>query len=94
MKKILAFSTIAVAILAGSAFLGTAEQAAAKDYEFCRYDHSSGTLSCGFDTMEQCVAMMSGRGGTCSRNPFLADASAAYAQAPKRHGQTHRQRAE
>jgi hypothetical protein len=93
MKKILAFSTIAVAILAGSAFLGTAEQAAAKDYEFCRQD-SSGTLSCGFDTMEQCVAMMSGRGGTCSRNPFLPDANAAYAQAPKRHGQTHRQRAE
>ena len=38
MKKIVAFSTIAVAILAGSAFLGTAEQAAAKDYEFCRQD--------------------------------------------------------
>jgi Protein of unknown function (DUF3551) len=93
MKKIVAFSTIAVAILAGSAFLSTAEQAAAKDYEFCRQD-SSGTLSCGFDTMEQCVAMISGRGGTCSRNPFLADASASYAYAPKRRGPTHRERAD
>jgi hypothetical protein len=93
MKNILAFSTIAVAILAGSAFLSTSEPAAAKDYEFCRQD-SSGTLACGFDTMEQCVAMMSGRGGTCSRNPFLADASASYAHAPKRRGPMHRERAD
>ena len=43
--------------------------------------------SCGFDTMDQCVAMISGRGGSCDRNPFLAEASASYAYAPKRHGQ-------
>jgi hypothetical protein len=89
MKKILAFSTIAVAILAGSAFLSISEPAAAKDYEFCRQD-SSGTLACGFDTMEQCVAMMSGRGGSCSRNPFLADPNASYAHAPKRRSPAHR----
>ena len=90
MKKIFAFSAIAVATLAGSAFLITAEPAAAKDYEFCRYDHSSGMNSCGFDTMEQCVAMMSGRGGSCNRNPLLADANASYAHAPKRRGPAHR----
>jgi hypothetical protein len=90
MKKIFAFGAIAVATMAGSALLITAEPAAAKDYEFCRYDHSSGMNSCGFDTMEQCVAMMSGRGGSCSRNPLLADANASYAHAPKRRGSTHR----
>ena len=90
MKNILAFSTIAVAILAGSAFLSTSEPAAAKDYEFCRYDYSSGMNSCGFDTMEQCVAMMSGRGGSCNRNPLLTDANASYAHAPKRRGPAHR----
>jgi Protein of unknown function (DUF3551) len=91
MKKIFAFS--ALATLAGSAFLITAEPAAARDYEYCRQD-SSGMNSCSFDTMEQCVAMMSGRGGSCSRNPFLAEASASYAYAPKHHAHTRRQRAD
>ena len=91
MKKILAFSTIAVTTLVGAALLGAAEPAAAKDYEFCRLDYTSGMRSCGFDTMDQCVAMISGRGGSCDRNPFLAEASASYAYAPKRHGHAHRQ---
>jgi Protein of unknown function (DUF3551) len=90
MKKILAFSTMAVVTLAGTAFLSTAEPAEAKDYEFCRQDYSSGMRLCGFDTMEQCVAMISGRGGSCGRNPFLAEASASYAYAPKHHGHMHR----
>ncbi len=94
MKKILAFSAIAVATMAGLAFLSFAEPAAAKEYEICRQDYASGMLSCSFDTMEQCVAMISGRGGSCTRNPFLADANASYARAPKRHGHTHRQRAD
>jgi hypothetical protein len=51
MKKSFAFSTIAVATLAGSAFLVTPEPVAAKDYEFCRQDYSSGISSCGFDNM-------------------------------------------
>jgi hypothetical protein len=90
MKMIFAFSAIAVATLAGSAFLITAEPAAAREYEFCRYDYLSGMNSCGFDTMEQCVAMISGRGGSCTRNPVLADANASYAHAPKRRGPAHR----
>jgi hypothetical protein len=95
MKTIFAFSAVAVAILAGSAFLITAEPAAAKDYEFCKQDFSSAPrLSCAFDTMEQCVAMISGRSGSCTRNPFLAEGSASYAYAPKRHDHTNRQRAD
>jgi Protein of unknown function (DUF3551) len=40
--------------------------------------------SCGFETMEQCQAMSSGRGGTCYRDPLLTDTSSAYAYQPKR----------
>jgi hypothetical protein len=39
--------------------------------------------SCGFETMEQCQAMSSGRGGSCYRDPFLTDTSSAYAYQPK-----------
>jgi hypothetical protein len=85
MVKTIGLSTIAAAALAAAAFWCTAEPASAKNYEYCRID-SSGTRSCGFDTMEQCVAMMSGRGGTCTRDPFLTDSSESYAYAAKRHG--------
>ena len=94
MKKIFAFSAIAVATLAGSAVLSATEPAAARDYEFCRQDYTSGMRQCGFDTMEQCIAMISGRGGSCIRDPFLAEARASYAYAPKSRGHTHRQRAD
>ena len=90
MKKSFAFGTIAVATLAGSAFLMAPEPVAARDYEFCRQDYSSGMSSCGFDNMEQCVVMISGRGGSCTRNPFLAEASASYAHVPKRRGPRRR----
>jgi Protein of unknown function (DUF3551) len=88
MKK--TFSTIAVAMLAGAAFLGAAEPAAAKDYEYCRLDYASGMQSCGFNTIEQCLGGISGRGGSCARNPPLSVASVSYAYAPKRHGRAHR----
>jgi hypothetical protein len=94
MKNIFAFSAIALATLVGSALLSTTEPASARDYEFCRQDYTSGMRQCGFDTMEQCIAMISGRGGSCIRDPFLAEASASYAFAPKHHGHTHRQRAD
>lgn len=83
MKKEIAFSTIAAAALAAATFWYTAEPASAKNYEYCRVD-SSGTRSCGFDTMEQCLAMISGNGGTCTRDPFLADTRESYASASKR----------
>jgi hypothetical protein len=42
--------------------------------------------SCGFNTLAQCQAMSSGRGGDCLRDPSLGDMRSAYAFAPK-HGQ-------
>jgi hypothetical protein len=39
--------------------------------------------SCSFDTMEQCKAMSSGRGGDCYRDPSLVDTMSAYAYQSK-----------
>jgi uncharacterized protein DUF3551 len=83
LGKILAFSAIAVTALASAAFLEAVQPAAAKDYEYCRQDYSSGMQQCGFDTMEQCVAMISGRGGSCMRDHFLKETSASFAYARK-----------
>jgi uncharacterized protein DUF3551 len=92
MSKTITFSTIAASALAGAVFLSAAAPVAAREYQYCREDYSSGMRQCGFDTVEQCVAMISGRGGSCVRNPLLSEASASYAHAPKRHGNTRRQR--
>jgi hypothetical protein len=92
MSKIIAFSTIAASVLVGAVFLSAAEPAAAREFQYCREDYSSDTRQCGFDTVEQCVAMISGRGGSCVRNPLLSEASASCARAPKRHGNRRRQR--
>lgn len=83
MKRTIGCSAIAAAALAAVTFWYTAEPASAKNYEYCRVD-SSGTRSCGFDTIEQCLAMISGRGGSCTRDPFLANPDEAYASVPKR----------
>ena len=66
------------------------EPVAAKDYAFCRQDDSSGMRSCGFETMEQCVTAISGRGGACTRDPYVTETGGSYAYAPKRHGRPHR----
>jgi len=59
---------------------------------FCRDDNAGSTgrtdvtshmQSCGFDTLEQCQNMSSGRGGSCDRDPFLATTSSAYAYQAK-----------
>ena len=44
--------------------------------EFCSVNNSY-MRSCSFDTMEQCHAMLSGRDGTCIRDPLLADNNSA-----------------
>jgi hypothetical protein len=59
MKRTIGLGTIAAVALAAATFWYTAEPASAKNYEYCRVD-SSGMRSCGFDTMEQCLAMISG----------------------------------
>jgi hypothetical protein len=80
MKKLLSLSAAAIAC---AAFFGSAGPAAAGPHEYCRRDVSEyGALSCSFDTMAQCQAMASGRGGDCIRDPSLSVGTSAYAHAP------------
>jgi hypothetical protein len=45
--------------------------------------------SCGYDTMAQCQAMLSGRDGTCMRDPFAPAKSDAFASVQERHTVMH-----
>ena len=82
MRQFLKVTAPATALLA-LAYVAMATPAAAAKYEYCRQDVTSGMRSCSFETMEQCQAMSSGRGGTCYRDPLLTDTSSAYAYQPK-----------
>lgn len=79
MKQFLKLTAPAAALYA-LAFVNFATPASAGQY--CRKDVTAGIVGCSFDTMEQCQAMSSGRGGDCFRDPFLP-ASDAYAYVPK-----------
>ena len=81
MREFLKVTAPATALLALAVAMAT--PAAAAKYEYCRQDVTSGMRSCSFETMEQCQAMSSGRGGTCYRDPLLTDTSSAYAYQPK-----------
>jgi uncharacterized protein DUF3551 len=42
----------------------------ARDYPFCAsYNDETGARNCGFETMQQCRAAVSGAGGFCGVNP-------------------------
>jgi len=84
MRKPLTITTLVSAALASAACLfWTPAPAAAHTYPYCRRDVNY-MLSCGFDTMEQCQAMKSGRGGDCLLDPFLPSDAYAYAPGAKR----------
>jgi Protein of unknown function (DUF3551) len=57
---------------------------AANAGEFCSVNNSY-MRGCSFDTMDQCKAMLSGRDGTCIRDPLLANENGAFASAQKPH---------
>jgi hypothetical protein len=83
MKQLLKISAGPATALLALAYVAMATPAAAGPSEYCRQDVTSGMRSCGFETMEQCQAMSSGRGGTCYRDPLLVDTGNAYAYQPK-----------
>jgi Protein of unknown function (DUF3551) len=94
MKQLLKLTAAPAMALVASAFVSFAAPTDAQAGQYCRRDVTSYMLSCSFDTLAQCQAMSSGRGGDCLRDPFLADRTAfAYApgQLPSRHV-THRAR--
>ena len=77
-------STIVSILVRAVAYAAIATPASAHTYEYCLRDVESLAQSCDFDTLAQCQAMSSGRGGDCDRDPFLGDAGGAYAYAPIR----------
>jgi hypothetical protein len=84
MSKFFESIVTSVAALGALTFVATATPASAHTYEYCRRDVIGATLSCSFDTMAQCQAMSSGRGGDCLRDPSLSDIASTYAYAPGR----------
>lgn len=79
MSKIFATISVLFAALAGADYLSVAPTASSSGYEYCLQDYSSGLRKCSFDTLELCIAVISGRGGSCVRSPDMALGSAVAA---------------
>jgi len=83
MKQLLKISAAPAAALFALAYVAMATPAAAGPSEYCRRTSLPECAPASFETLEQCQAMSSGRGGTCYRDPLLSDTSA-YAISRKR----------
>jgi Protein of unknown function (DUF3551) len=71
MRTILATAALALLTL----LTGTA---AAREYAWCaHYNDETGARNCGFSTVEQCRATVSGAGGFCHQNPSFVPSAAA-----------------
>jgi hypothetical protein len=80
MKQVLRMTATPALALMAMAFASMTTPASAG--EFC-VTNSSGMRSCGYATIEQCRATVSGVYGSCYRDPYLPDNSNALAQLPK-----------
>ena len=97
MEQLLKITAAPATALFALALVAMATPAAASPNQYCRRDITEyGALSCGFETMAQCQAMASGRGGDCVPNPSVSNASSsAFAFQPKQplsKSGTHRAR--
>jgi hypothetical protein len=67
------FPVLTVLFIAAALFCENlaASAQSASSYPWCAtYATKGGTPSCYFDTREQCMATISGIGGSCSENPY------------------------
>jgi hypothetical protein len=76
MSKLFTLLSIVLAGLAGADYLSVAPTASTTAYGYCLQDYSSDMRTCSFDTLEQCIVGISGRGGICARHPWPAERSA------------------
>jgi hypothetical protein len=74
ISKLMSASTVALCTAAFASFAAPAAQAG----EYCN-TNSSGMRGCGYATLEQCQASMSGQMGTCARDPYYKDPKEALA---------------
>ena len=83
MRKIFVLSPVALVGLAGLVILSAAQPASVNMHEYC-LQASSSSMQESFLTMEQCVVAISGQGGRCTRELYLAaEAIASHACASK-----------
>ncbi|WP_349630483.1 DUF3551 domain-containing protein [Bradyrhizobium iriomotense] len=72
LSKLFTLLSIVFAGLAGADYLSVAPAASTNAYGYCLQDYSSDMRKCHFDTLEQCIVLISGRGGSCARSPSSA----------------------
>jgi hypothetical protein len=84
MTKLSAILLVAASTIAGMAVFS--QPAAAIEYAWCAEygGHDGGAENCGFETLEQCRATVSGIGGFCQRNLRYNEPAA-----PTRHKRKH-----
>jgi hypothetical protein len=82
MKSISRMITASAAALSTLAFVAIATPTA-HAAEYCS-TNTSGMRGCGYSSMEQCQATISGLAGTCVRDPFYTNTALAYQ--PKQTG--------
>ena len=83
------FGIVAAAGFATSCFFAVGV-AAADPYRWCaEYSggDTGGATNCGFVTIEQCRATISGIGGTCVPNPFYSGPETTPAKRARKHRQ-------
>ena len=74
-----------VAVVAAASVFFTAGATRADPYKWCAVDNSGGGTNCGFVTLEQCRATISGKGGSCEPRQVIPQnlSPAAKFAAPK-----------
>ncbi|WP_421746620.1 DUF3551 domain-containing protein [Bradyrhizobium elkanii] len=68
MSRLFILLSIVCTGLAGADYLSITPTRTTNNYGYCLEDYSSGARKCSFDTVEKCIAVISGRGGSCARS--------------------------
>ncbi|MGZ5804728.1 MAG: DUF3551 domain-containing protein [Xanthobacteraceae bacterium] len=88
MTKTFSFHALAPAVLIAAVLVPSTSANAAVNYPWCaHYMMQNGPKSCGFVTLAQCQATISGIGGFCDINPFYVPTRPATSR-PRRSRQT------
>jgi hypothetical protein len=74
-------SLLVLAILVATAAIGP--RAEAQNYPWCA--NNKGSMNCGFTTIEQCMADVSGTGGYCVQNTQYVPPAGTHSQRQKKN---------
>jgi hypothetical protein len=82
------FNLALIVTIAAVTMSASARPAAAIEYPWCANyggDDGGGGTNCGFTTLEQCRATVSGTGGYCAHNQFYVGPTASQQQRKRKH---------